>query len=113
MGLRKGMTNNRNGRRKGAINRLNKDLRQSISEFLNNNFDSVIHEWERLTGKEKVNFYRDLLQYEIPKKQAVATHEPVVENPFINLSNEELILRIEKILNNGFPNNPDKIHKLY
>ena len=72
MGLRKGQTNNRAGKPKGAINRLNKDLRLSISEFLSNNFDQVVNDWKKLSGKDKVNFYRDLLQYEVPKKQAVA-----------------------------------------
>ena len=81
MGLQKGMTNNLKGRGKGAINKLNKDLRISISEFLNDNFDEVITEWKKLSGKDKVTFYRDLLQYEVPKKQAVSVHgdgQPVI-----------------------------------
>ena len=85
MGLRKGMTNNKKGKPKGVVNKLNKDLRLSISEFLNNNFDEVIKEWKKLSGKDKVNFYRDLLQYEIPKKQAVA-----VALDFDRLTDEQL-----------------------
>ena len=72
MGLRKGQTNNKAGKPKGAVNKLNKDLRLSISDFLNNNFDEVIKEWKKLSGRDKVNFYKDILQYEVPKKQAVA-----------------------------------------
>ena len=96
MGLRKGMTNNKQGKPKGAVNKLNKDLRLSISEFLNNNFDEVVKEWKKLSGRDKVNFYRDLLQYEIPKKQAVA-----VEMELERLTDEQL----EYVCNNLFNKN--------
>lgn len=93
MGLRKGMTNNKNGKPKGAVNLLNKDLRLSISEFLNNNFDEVIKEWKKLSGKDKVSFYRDLLQYEIPKKQAVA-----VALEFDRLTDEQLEILCNQLI---------------
>lgn len=72
--FKQGESGNPNGRPQGAMNKLNKDLRKSISEFLNDNFDEVITEWKKPSGKDKVTFYRDLLQYEVPKKQAVSMH---------------------------------------
>ena len=72
MGLRKGMTNNKQGKPKGAVNKLSKDLRQTITDFLQDHWPEVEKEFSKLKGRDKVNFYRDLLQYSIPKMQAVA-----------------------------------------
>lgn len=72
MGLRKGMTNNKAGKPKGAVNKLNKDMRQTISDFLTDHWPEVEQEFSKLKGRDKVNFYRDLLQYHIPKMAAVA-----------------------------------------
>ena len=85
MGLRKGMTNNRKGKPKGAVNKLSKDLRQTITGFLQDHWPEVEKEFTKLKGRDKVNFYRDLLQYSIPKMQAVA-----VELEFNQLSDEQL-----------------------
>jgi len=70
MGLKKGQTNNSNGRPTGSINKLCKPLRQSITEFLENNFDEVIKIWDNLDYKDKLNFYRDLLKFAVPTLQA-------------------------------------------
>lgn len=85
MGLRKGMTNNKAGKPKGAVNKLNKDMRQTIADFLINHWPEVEKEFTKLKGRDKVNFYRDLLQYHIPKMQAVA-----VELEFNQLTDEQL-----------------------
>ena len=79
------MTNNRNGRRKGAVNKLSKDMRQTITDFLQNNWPEIEKEFCKLKGRDKVNFYRDLLQYSIPKMQAVA-----VALEFEKLTDEQL-----------------------
>jgi len=70
MGLKKGMTNNPKGRPQGSLNKVTKDLRLSITEFLQSNFDTVIKEWARLDGKDKLAFYKDLLKYAIPAMQS-------------------------------------------
>jgi len=97
MGLRKGQTNNPNGRPAGALNKVTKDLRINITEFLENHFDEVIKEWYKLKGKEKLTFYRDLLQYAVPKLQSVEMKE-LQRKETIDLSlltNEELTERLE------------------
>jgi hypothetical protein len=97
MGLRKGQTNNPNGRPAGALNKVTKDLRINITEFLENHFDEVIKEWYKLKGKEKLMFYRDLLQYAVPKLQSVEMKE-LQRKETIDLSlltNEELTERLE------------------
>jgi len=71
MGLRKGQTNNKAGKPKGALNKLPKDMRVTITDFLQDHWPEVEAEFKKLKGRDKVNFYRDLLQYAIPKMQAV------------------------------------------
>lgn len=72
MGLKKGMTNNPRGKPRGAVNRLTRDTRQTITDFLERSWPEVEREFHKLKGKDKCNFYRDLLQYRLPKMQAVA-----------------------------------------
>jgi hypothetical protein len=96
MGLRKGMTNNKQGKPKGAVNKLNKDMRQTIADFLTDHWSEVEKEFSKLKGRDKVNFYRDLLQYSIPKMQAVA-----VEMEFGQLSEENIDRIIDKLSNNN------------
>lgn len=93
MGLKKGQTNNPKGKPPGAINRLSRDVRQTITDFLNENWPEVEQEFHKLKGRDKVNFFRDLLQYAIPKMQAVA-----VDMDFNRLTDEQLDMVINKLM---------------
>ena len=57
------------GRKKGSLNRMNQDLRQDIGDFLRDNFEAVKTEWQKLEGKDKLTFYKDLLRYAVPQLQ--------------------------------------------
>lgn len=83
MGLPKGKTNNRNGRPTGSLNKISGDLRERITEFLENNFDEVIAEWKRLKGKEKLMFYKDLIHYSLPvlQKTEILDRNKIIELP--------------------------------
>ena len=70
MGLKKGMTNNLSGRPAGSLNKVSKDLRLDIIEFLEYNFNEVKKDWQTLDSKEKLMFYRDLLKYALPALQS-------------------------------------------
>jgi len=72
MGLPKGRTNNKEGRPPGAVNKLSKEMRENITDFLQDNWVDVVKEFKKLKGKDKLLFYRDLLPYVIPKLQAQA-----------------------------------------
>jgi hypothetical protein len=96
MGLPKGKTNNPAGRPIGALNKITKDLRKNITEFLENNFDEVINEWHSLEGKEKLQFYRDLIQYAIPKMQSMEW-----QSEFEKLSDEDLDRIINELKNSA------------
>lgn len=73
------------GRQKGSLNRLSTDLKQEITDFLNSNFDEVKKEWKQLEGRDKLNFYKDLIKYSIPAMQATS-----LETDFSKLTNEQL-----------------------
>ncbi len=85
MGLQKGKTNNPAGRPTGSLNKLSKDLRKNITDFLEENFDVVKSEWQKLEGKDKLQFYKDLIQYAIPKMQTME-----FQSEFERLSDEDL-----------------------
>ena len=59
------------GRKKGTPNQVNKDLRERISMFLDDNFDEAMKAWKRLEDKEKVKMYTDLIKFAVPTLQAV------------------------------------------
>ncbi len=82
------------GRQKGALNKVNTDLRQSITDFLQSNFNTVTKEWKTLKGKEKLAFYRDLLKYAVPVLQSTD-----LTMDFTKLSNEQLDHIMEGIIN--------------
>lgn len=67
----KGKTNNPNGRPKGVPNKINANIRQRISDFVNNKWDLIEVEFEALEGKEKLLFFEKMLQYTLPKLQGV------------------------------------------
>ena len=72
MGLKKGMTNNPKGKPPGTLNKLSRDMKQTIHEFLTENWNEVVIEFHKLKGKDKLNFYKDMMQYDLPKMQAMA-----------------------------------------
>jgi hypothetical protein len=71
MGLKKGQTNNLNGRPKGAKGRVSRDLKQWISDFLTNQVDKIEKDWETLEPKDRIAAFQQLLKYTIPTLQAV------------------------------------------
>ena len=94
MGLKPGQTNNPDGRPPGSINKLAKDLRLEITMFLETSWPEVVKAWEGLKDpKDKLNFYRDLLQYSIPKKQNIA-----MDIDLSNLNDEQLDRIVNELL---------------
>lgn len=71
MGLRKGMTNNPEGRPKGSQNKITSDLRERISDFLNENWERVEKDFLILEPEKRVLIFEKLLSYSLPKMQSV------------------------------------------
>jgi len=57
------------GRKSGTPNKITKDLRERVNDFLSDNWDNLQDDFEQLEPKERVNFYEKLLQYGLPKMQ--------------------------------------------
>ena len=71
MGLKKGMTNNPNGRPIGSTNKGIEELRETVQAFIDNNIDTMQQSFDQLQPKEKLFFMDKMLQYCLPKIQSV------------------------------------------
>jgi hypothetical protein len=80
------------GRRKGSTNKINNDLRGKISIFLDGEFDNVRKAFKdaSLQPRDRIKLYCELLQYGLPKLQAVNN-----TIDFENLTDDQL----EKLVN--------------
>lgn len=96
MGLRKGQCNNRGGKPVGALNKMSRDMKLTIHEFLTENWDEVVIEFHKLKGKDKLNFYKDMMQYDLPKMQAMAVSG---ELNFREMPEEALDKICERLIN--------------
>jgi len=103
MPFEKGNSGNPDGRPKGTNNKLTTQLRETITDFLETNFESVIQDFEKLTPKERLKFYCELLQYGLPKLQAVQ-----METDFEKLSDEQLDYIINELMKKNEPQNTYK-----
>jgi hypothetical protein len=92
MSFVKGTSGNPNGRPKGATNKTTAQLRLFILDFLDKNFNVIEKDFSELNPKERVKFYLDLLQYGLPKLQAVQ-----LETDFDRLPEEQLDTIIETL----------------
>lgn len=97
MAFVKGVTGNPQGRPKGAQNKTNKQLRETIGDFLNKNFSKLVEDFEELPPKDRVKLYCDLLQYGLPKLQAVQ-----LETDFDRLPEDQLDYLLTKLSNSEF-----------
>ena len=94
MPFKKGQSGNIKGRTKGTQNKVTKHLRESITSFLENNFERLENDFELLTPKDRIKFYCDLLQYSLPKLQTVQ-----LETDFEHLTDIELDRIINELKN--------------
>jgi len=94
MAFEKGISGNYEGRPKGALNKTSIILREALSNFLLNNFDSILMDIESLSPKDRVKIYFDLLHYALPKLQPIE-----IESEFDRLSDDQLDLIIQELKN--------------
>lgn len=59
------------GRKRGSTNKVTKDLRETISVFLQNNASKMQEEYEKLDPKDKLAFFEKLIKYSIPVMSSV------------------------------------------
>ncbi len=85
MKYKEGSSGNPNGRPKGSKNKVGSDLRERIINFLSNEFENVQNDFQKLKPHERIRLYCDLLQYGLPKLQAMTLDADITSNEEINL----------------------------
>jgi hypothetical protein len=70
--MKKGMTNNPNGRPKGKPNKTTTEMREFLQAFVENNLDDLQQEFDALEGADKFRALEKLLPYILPKHNAVS-----------------------------------------
>lgn len=85
MGLKKGTTNNPNGRPVGVPNRITGNLREKINSILSDNIDRVQDDLNSLDAKDRLQVLEKLLSYVLPKLQAQS-----IDIDFSNMSEENI-----------------------
>ena len=88
----KGQTNNPNGRPKGIPNKVTTDLREWITNFLEDNREQIQQDWKGLEAKDRIVLFEKLLKYALPTLQATS-----LTTDFERLTDEQLDMIIEQL----------------
>jgi len=76
---------NRSGRKKGVKNKITKDLREAINNFLQENYETVTIKFNDLSPRDQMKFFLELLQYAIPKLQNIKQDADInIHHPMID-----------------------------
>jgi hypothetical protein len=94
MGLKKGQTNNPNGRPKGRPNKTTKDLRDWINKFIDRNTAQIEEDWKVLEPKDRLMIFEKLLKYTLPALQSTTLTTDIER-----LSDEQLDKVISELKN--------------
>ena len=70
--MKKGQTNNPNGRPKGTPNKTTTDLRKWLDELLSKNVSVMENDLAMLEPKERLTILERFMQYTIPKHQSIS-----------------------------------------
>lgn len=87
-----GQSGNPAGRPPGSTHKVSAALREKISLFLDENFDLIKEDLKKLKPADRMRFYIDLLQFGLPKLQAVQ-----IETPFDRLPDDQLDKIIDEL----------------
>lgn len=90
--MEKGHTNNPNGRPKGKPNKITQDVRGWLSAVIDKNRKQMERDLKALEPKDRLQMLEKLMQYVVPKQQAVST-----EIDFTKLSDDQLNAVIDQL----------------
>jgi len=96
------------GRTTGTPNKCTLELRELITEFLNDNFEQVKQDFKDMQPQYRLHFYTKLLQFALPRptENTIKVDELIKTNP--PLTAEEQRILIEKITPQDFAEEPHK-----
>jgi predicted component of type VI protein secretion system len=96
MSFVKGKSGNPTGRPVGSKSKPTTQLRATITSFLEEKFETIKDDFDTLPAKDRARLYTDLLQYGIPKLQAMT-----LETEFDTMTDEQLDQIIERLKQSG------------
>ena len=96
MGLPKGRTNNKKGRPKGTPNKITKEIRLKIDQFITEKISEIDEIWQELEPKDKFTFLSKLLEYTLPKLRS----QELNISEYNNFSTDELKTIANEIVKN-------------
>ena len=90
------------GRKAGTSNKVTKDLRETISRFLEQNTGKMQEEYEKLDSKDKLAFLEKMIKYSLPALTAVdvtTQGEKIspMEKALSKMTDEELQNKIDEL----------------
>ncbi|MCB2197651.1 MAG: hypothetical protein KQH79_17460 [Bacteroidetes bacterium] len=85
---------NRRGRPKGSKNKVNKELKAIIKDFLESNWKNIEKDFKELSPRDKMKFYTDLMPYVVPK---LSNQKNELDTS--NLTPDQLEIIANKIIN--------------
>lgn len=85
------------GRPKGTPNKITTELREWISNFIDNNRERIQQDWETLEPKDRIVLFEKLLKYALPTLQATS-----LTTDFEKLTDEQLDTIIDNLKNSMY-----------
>lgn len=92
--FKQGQSGNPAGRKKGAINKVAKPIKEQLSDFLSEKIQELPGIWKKLAPRDKTAFIKDLLPFFLQKLQAIS-----VEVELEKLTDEQLEILCNKLFN--------------
>ena len=69
--MKKGQTNNPNGRGKGTPNKVTTELRQWVSEWIDDNREQFKLDMMTVEPEKRLAMFEKMIQYVLPKQQQI------------------------------------------
>lgn len=111
MGYRKGESGNPKGRPKGSKNKTNESIKTWLLQFINDHREELVEGWADLEPGDKFRYFGLLLNYVIPKQQAmkadVTTEREQIVITNMSAASIETLEKIRRLGLNGVEGQPD------
>ena len=75
MGLKKGQSNNLNGRKKGSLNKTTTEIKELMVKFVSKNIDNIQSDYDSLEAREKLMFIEKIIKLIIPSAEAKGNYD--------------------------------------